>query len=126
MDGILTGSDRTYYVEEYLLEPTTCNCLGQSLREARLRSQTGVLVLAIRRRDGTLIAGPTAETILEAGDLLICMGTAEQLRSLNQLLSPLRPDRLRPPGNCDSKPKSQLTTATEWSNGKVNWPNSPR
>ncbi len=97
VDGILTGSDRTYYVEEYLLEPSTCNCLGQSLREARLRSQSGVLVLAIRRRDGTLIAGPTAETILEAGDLLICMGTAEQLRSLNQLLSPLRPDRFRLP-----------------------------
>lgn len=97
VDGILTGTDRTYYVEEYLLEPTTCNCLGQSLREARLRSQTGVLVLAIRRRDGTLIAGPTAETILEAGDLLICMGTAEQLRDLNQLLSPLRPDRFRLP-----------------------------
>lgn len=97
VDGILTGTDRTYYVEEYLLEPTTCNCLGQSLREARLRSHTGVLVLAIRRRDGRLIAGPTAETILEAGDLLICMGTAEQLRNLNQLLSPLRPDRFRLP-----------------------------
>ncbi|WP_448562082.1 potassium channel family protein [Trichothermofontia sp.] len=97
VDGILTGTDRTYYVEEYRLEPNTCTCLGQSLREARLRSQTGVLVLAIRRRDGKLIAGPTAETILEAGDLLICMGTAEQLRSLNQLLSPLRPDRFRPP-----------------------------
>lgn len=90
MDGILTGSDRSFYLEEFLLDPQACPMVGQTLREARLRSQTGALVLAIRRTDGTLIAGPTGETQLIAGDLLICLGTAEQLRLLNRILSPLR------------------------------------
>jgi len=97
VDGILTGADRELYMEEFRLDPVVCPCLGQTLREARLRSQTGALVLAIRRTDGTLIGGPTADTELMAGDLLICMGTAEQLRQINQILGPISAGGLRPP-----------------------------
>ena len=97
VDGILTGADRELYMEEFRLDPTVCPCLGQTLREARLRSQTGSLVLAIRRTDGTLIGGPTGDTTLMQGDLLICMGTAEQLRSLNQILGPISAKAPRPP-----------------------------
>ena len=97
VDGILTGADRELYMEEFLIDPAVCPCVGQTLREARLRSQTGSLVLAIRRTDGSLIGGPTADTQLMPGDLLICMGTAEQLRSLNQILGPIRSKAPRPP-----------------------------
>ncbi len=89
VDGILTGADRSFYMEEFLLDSQTCPCVGQTLREAKLRSHTGALVLAIRRADGNLIAGPNGETQLLAGDALICMGTAEQIRQLNRILSPL-------------------------------------
>ncbi|HEY9862214.1 MAG TPA: potassium channel protein [Candidatus Obscuribacterales bacterium] len=89
VDGILTGTDRAFYMEECLLEPGTCPYVGQTLREARLRGQTGALVLAIRRADGSLIAGPTADTTLMSGDVLISIGTAEQLRDLNQVLGPI-------------------------------------
>ena len=97
MDGILTGSDRSFYIEEFLLDPQACPIVGQTLREARLRSQTGALVLAIRRNDGDLIAGPNGDTPLIPGDLLICLGTAEQLRELNRILSPLSSRRPRIP-----------------------------
>jgi voltage-gated potassium channel len=93
VDGILTGADREFYLEEVRLDPAVCPCVGQTLREAKLRSQTGALILAIRRTDGTLIGGPTADTELMAGDLLICMGTAEQLHQINQILGPI-PQRL--------------------------------
>ena len=89
VDGILTGTDRAFYMEELLIDSQNCPYVGQTLRHARLRSQSGALVLAIRRVDGTLIGGPTGDTRLLAGDLLICMGTAEQLRQLNQLVGPL-------------------------------------
>jgi len=97
VDGILTGSDRTFYMEEFRLEQQVCPYIGATLRETRLRTRTGVLVLAVRRSDGTLISGPGGDTILLAGDQLICMGTAEQLRLLNQILCPLRSKKLRPP-----------------------------
>lgn len=89
VDGILTGTRKSYYLEEFRLDSNLCSYIGQSLSEARLRSQSGALVLAIRRTDGTLVAGPTGDTIMDAGDSLICMGTAEQLRLLNQILGPI-------------------------------------
>lgn len=89
VDGVLSGTERSYYLEEFLLNAQSCPCIGQTLSDAGLRSRTGVLVLAIRRADGNLIAGPMGDTRLYEGDLLICMGTEEQLRSLNQLLIPL-------------------------------------
>ncbi len=96
VDGILTGADRQLYMEEFLLD-SNCPCANKSLGQARLRAQSGALVLAIRRADGTLIGGPTADDVLLSGDLLIGMGTAEQLRSLNQILGPLGSKPLRQP-----------------------------
>ncbi len=89
VDGILAGSDKSFYMEELWLEPNTCPYVGQTLSEAKLRKKSGALVLAIRRTDGTLIGGPTGDTYLMSGDLLICMGTAEQLRNLNNILEPI-------------------------------------
>ena len=89
VDGIITGSNRSYYLEEFLIDAKICPYVGKSLREAKLRSQSGALVLAIRRFDGNLIAGPMGDTPILEGDALICMGTAEQLRELNQILGPI-------------------------------------
>jgi voltage-gated potassium channel len=97
VDGILSGGDRTFYIEEFELSAASNPYIGQTLREARLRAQSGALVLAIRRVEGTAIVGPNAETELMLGDHLICMGTAEQIRRLNQILFPMRLDMPRPP-----------------------------
>lgn len=97
MDGILSGGDRSFYVEEFLIDAESSTCVGQSLREAQLRVRSGALVLAIRRTNGDLIPGPTGETVMLAGDMLICMGTDEQLRLLNQIISPLRSRSFRVP-----------------------------
>lgn len=97
VDGIISGTDRQLYMEEFLLAPAACPFIGQTLGEAQLRAQSGALVLAIRRANGELIGGPTAETVFLPGDMLIAMGTAEQLRTLNQVLGPIRSKKLRRP-----------------------------
>ena len=99
VDGMLSGTDRQLYMEEFLLDSDRCPFVGQSLQRAKLRSQSGALVLAIRRLDGKLIGGPTGETVLMSGDTLICMGTAEQLRGLNQILGPINSTPLKRPKN---------------------------
>ncbi|NJK99254.1 MAG: potassium channel protein [Spirulinaceae cyanobacterium SM2_1_0] len=86
VDGIITGTNRSFYLDEFFLARNICPLIDKTLSEANLRAKSGVLVLAIRRLDGTLIGGPTGETRLLDGDLLICMGTGEQLHRLNQLL----------------------------------------
>jgi voltage-gated potassium channel len=101
VDGIITGSNRSYYLEEFLIDSQTCPYVGTSLRDAQLRSQSGALVLAIRRLDGDLLAGPTGDTLIMEQDALICMGTAEQLRDLNKILAPMNSS------NVLRQPKSQ-------------------
>lgn len=97
MDGIFSGGDRTYYVEEFLLDPLVCTQIGQTLRESQLRSRTGVLIMGIRRDQGELIIGPTAEVQLKPKDFLICLGTAEQLQNMNRILCPINPEPLQQP-----------------------------
>lgn len=99
VDGVLTGTESSFYMEEFLVDPKSCVYVGQTLRDAKLRSQSGALVLAVRRASGTLIVGPTGETAICGGDMLICLGTAEQLRVLNQILSPLKARQTRPPNH---------------------------
>lgn len=97
VDGILSGGERAFYLEEFLLDEHNCPCLGQTLSEAQLRAKSGALVVAIRAKNGELFAGPTGDSVLKAGDSLICMGTAEQLRALNSILGPIDSPRLPKP-----------------------------
>jgi voltage-gated potassium channel len=100
VDGIIAGSNSSYYMEEFLIDSAACPFVNQTLRDAKLRSQSGALVLAIRRFDGNLIAGPDGDTPILERDALICMGTADQLRTLNKILGPINPNNaLRLPKN---------------------------
>ncbi len=97
VDGILAGSKTAYYLEEFKIDAENCPFVGQTLSEAKLRSHSGALVLAIRRNEGNLIAGPMGDTQILSGDSLICMGTAEQLRILNKILGPINQNNPRLP-----------------------------
>jgi voltage-gated potassium channel len=65
-------------VEEILVGPTTA-ALGKSLDAAGLLDPSGAKVLALRRRDGTLHANPGGDLNLEEGDLVVALGTENQL-----------------------------------------------
>ncbi len=62
---------------------------GQTLRSLHLRDRTGTLVLAIRRPDHTFVTNPAPEEVIEPGDVLIGIGTAEQLGSLARFATPV-------------------------------------
>jgi len=55
---------------------------GSTLRAVRLHDRTGALVLAVRRPDGSFDTNPSPELTIEAGDVLIGVGTAAQLDAL--------------------------------------------
>ena len=57
---------------------------GQSLRSAELRERAGVLVLALRRADGTFVNNPHPDLELEPGQVLIAVGEGSDLRRLQE------------------------------------------
>ena len=97
VDGIFSGGDRTYYMEEFFVDSSVCAHIGQTLGESQLRKLTGVLIVAIRRNQGELIIGPTADVRLQADDFLMCLGTSDQLQAMNRMLCPINSEPLRRP-----------------------------
>ncbi|HTB19889.1 MAG TPA: NAD-binding protein [Bryobacteraceae bacterium] len=63
---------------------------SKSLAESKIRSDLGVIVLAIRKSDGQMQFNPPAEAEIQAGDFLIVMGEAANLTKLEQVLAQVR------------------------------------
>ena len=51
---------------------------------------TGALVLALRGRDGTFLANPPMQTPIDAGYVLIAIGTQQQLSALQHPANQVR------------------------------------
>jgi len=58
--------------------------VGKSLRDANLRQAFGVIVVAIKRANGHMQFNPSPEDMLEAGDQLVLLGDATQLKALDE------------------------------------------
>jgi voltage-gated potassium channel len=65
-----------------------CANVGKTIRELRVGRQTGALIVALRKPDGTFDTTPGADAVLEAGDVAIAVGTAAELQALEDLLQP--------------------------------------
>lgn len=81
VDVVMHDGTLEFRLEE-LTVPTSSRLAGTTLRSAHLRDRTGALVLAIRRPGGAFVTNPSPEDVVEAGDVLISVGTAEQLSAL--------------------------------------------
>ena len=53
--------------------------IGHSLEACRVRERFGVSVLAIRRRGGELVSNPSPETVFQARDRVLVMGSPSQM-----------------------------------------------
>ena len=56
--------------------------VGRTLGETHLRARTGALVLAMRNPDGSFTTNPSSDTGLDRSQILIAIGTEDQLRRL--------------------------------------------
>jgi voltage-gated potassium channel len=59
--------------------------VGASLTSSRIRSDLGLIVVAIKKRHGAMVYTPSPDTVMEAGDTLIALGKRSQLDQLEVL-----------------------------------------
>lgn len=79
---------RTQHLELQLEEVrlrTGARLVGQALREAKLRDHADVLVVAIKRQDGTMLFNPAPETRFDVDDVLVVLGSRVGLDALDKL-----------------------------------------
>jgi voltage-gated potassium channel len=71
---------------EDLAIPPDSPTVGQALDALNIRRVTGVTILAILR-EGNPLVSPPGDFVLDKGDQLLALGTAEQLARLEQLIA---------------------------------------
>ncbi|RKQ63371.1 voltage-gated potassium channel [Thermovibrio guaymasensis] len=59
---------------------------GKLLKELDIPKKTGVIVIGIRREDGSFILNPTSTTMVLEGDKLIIIGTKDQAEKLKRMV----------------------------------------
>lgn len=91
LDVVMHGAGDIEYRLEELLIPADAPVAGKSIREAHLRDHTGALVLALRGPDQRFFTNPAPETVLEAGMMVIAIGTGDQLARLHDFVEDGRP-----------------------------------
>jgi voltage-gated potassium channel len=64
-----------------------CQGVGKSIGEVRGTTT----IAAVRNAEGSVHPQPASETVLQAGDVLIAMGTVEALKKLESIFAPTRP-----------------------------------
>lgn len=66
----------------------TCPAAGRTIRELRIRHETGAIVVALRKPDGTFDTTPEPDTPLAVGDVLIGVGSPDEIEKLEDLFAP--------------------------------------
>jgi voltage-gated potassium channel len=87
LDVVSTAEGEELRFEEIEV-PERCGAAGRTIRELRIRDSTGAMVVAIRKQDGTFDATPSPDALFEPGDVVIGVGTADELRRLEALFAP--------------------------------------
>lgn len=83
LDTVLHSEHLEMEVREFKLT-SDCTLAGKSLGAADIRGKTGAFIMAIRKASGEFNFQPGADTIIEVGDILVAIGTPNQLDSLQK------------------------------------------
>ena len=59
------------------------------LKDSGIRQQFNLIIIAIKKPDGSMLFNPSYETIIEAGDTVIAVGQEGNLQKLEDKLNPL-------------------------------------
>jgi len=87
LDTVTTATGRDLQLAEIEVR-RTCPVAGRTIRDLRIRHETGAIVIALRKLDGTFDTTPEPDTPIEVGDVLIGVGSADELQRLEDLFAP--------------------------------------
>jgi len=87
LDVVTTAEGDDFMLEEIEVK-RTCENAGRTIRDLRVRDETGAIIVAIRKRDGTFDTTPSPDELIDVGDVLIGVGTPDEIRKLEVFFAP--------------------------------------
>jgi len=86
LDIVTQGQEGIEFRLEEFRVPEESFVADQTIGELRIGERTGAMILAVRLEGGRFDTTPSADDRLRAGDILIVLGTREQIKRLDQLM----------------------------------------
>jgi len=86
LDAVTTAAGPDLHMAEIEVHET-CPSAGKTIRESRGRHDTGAIIVALRRKDGTFDTTPEPEAVIAPGDVIVGVGTSEELQRLEDLFA---------------------------------------
>ena len=86
LDAVTTAAGPDLHMAEIEVHET-CPSAGKTIRDSRVRHDTGAIIVALRHRDGTFDTTPEPEAVIEPGDVIVGVGTSEELQRLEDLFA---------------------------------------
>src|SRR6185437_13805275 len=73
LDTVLTAACADLHMAQIEVHDT-CASAGKTIRDLRVRHETGAIIVALRKKDGTFDTTPEPEVRVEAGDVIVGVG----------------------------------------------------
>jgi voltage-gated potassium channel len=86
LDAVTTATGPDLNMAEIEV-PLSCAQAGKTIRDIRIRHETGAIIVALRKKDGTFDTTPEPDVRIDPGDVLVGVGTADELRRLEDLFA---------------------------------------
>jgi voltage-gated potassium channel len=86
--NVLTSAAEPYLNLEEILIRRGCDAVGSTIGELDIAGRTGAYIVALRKPDGTLETRPSKDSLLEEGDVILGIGSPEEIQRLEQLFDP--------------------------------------
>ena len=83
IDLTMRAGELDLMMEELLVSPTS-HLNGKNLIESEIRKKYDVIVVAIKRQDGTMLFNPKPDSVIMAGDILIVLGATDHIIGLGK------------------------------------------
>jgi voltage-gated potassium channel len=86
LDVVMTATGPDLQLAEIEIDPR-CPQAGRTIRDLRVRHETGAIIVALRKPDGTFDTTPEPDVRIDAGDVLIGVGSPDEIRRLEDLFA---------------------------------------
>ena len=87
LDAVTTATGPDLHMAEIEVPRDVRKCGQERFARLRVRHETGAIIVALRKRDGTFDTTPEPDAVIEPGDVIVGVGTTEELQRLEDLFA---------------------------------------
>jgi voltage-gated potassium channel len=86
VDTVMSAGGEDLHIAEIEVH-ASCTNAGRTIRDLHVRRVTGAIIVALKKKDGTFDTTPEPDVTLDPGDVIVGVGTTDELQRLEDLFT---------------------------------------